>query len=141
MDGTENGNYPFHSVDSSILINWTSPFPILRGSGVHFHFYLIFHRNSCMQTVQSQIRRRVLIRVYTVGIIIKMGRQARTGKVHCTCYIGESGASFNTFTYILIIFNYVKCGRDQEVDTFGLNNYSSVIIPGERKFSELFKWN
>ena len=51
------------------------------------------------------------------------------------------GQVVTLFTYILIIFNYVKCGRDQEVDTFGLNNYSYVIIPGERKVCELLKWN
>ena len=34
-------------VDYSILIKWTSPFPILGKSGVHFHFY----KNSCEQTV------------------------------------------------------------------------------------------
>ena len=33
-------------VDSSILISWTSPFPILGVSGVLFHFFLIFDRNS-----------------------------------------------------------------------------------------------
>ena len=38
-------------VDFSNLINWTSPFPILGVSGVIFHFYFIFDRNSCKQTV------------------------------------------------------------------------------------------
>ena len=38
-------------VDYSILINWTSPFPVLGVSGVLFHLYLIFDRNSCKQTV------------------------------------------------------------------------------------------
>ena len=34
-------------VDPSILINWTSPFPILRVSGVPFHFYSVLSRYSC----------------------------------------------------------------------------------------------
>ena len=34
------------SVDFSILINWTSPFPILGVSDVLFHFYSISNRNS-----------------------------------------------------------------------------------------------
>ena len=38
-------------VDSSILINWMSPFPILGVSGVLFHFYYSSDRNFCMQTV------------------------------------------------------------------------------------------
>ena len=29
-------------VDSSILINWMSPFPVSRVSGVLFHFYFYF---------------------------------------------------------------------------------------------------
>ena len=38
-------------VDPLILINWTSPFPILGVSGVLFHFYSISNRNTCKQTV------------------------------------------------------------------------------------------
>ena len=34
-------------VDPSILISWTSPFPILGVSGVLFHFYSISNRYSC----------------------------------------------------------------------------------------------
>ena len=44
-------------VDLSILINWTSQFPNLGVSGVLFYFYSISNRNSCKQTVQTQIRR------------------------------------------------------------------------------------
>ena len=39
----------FCQVDYSILINWTSPFPLLRVFGFLFHFYYIFDSNSCMQ--------------------------------------------------------------------------------------------
>ena len=42
-----------------ILINWTSPFPILGVSGVLFHFYSISNRNSCKRTVEPLIRRRI----------------------------------------------------------------------------------
>ena len=38
-------------VDSSILINWTSPFLILRVSSAFFYFDFILNRNSCKQTV------------------------------------------------------------------------------------------
>ena len=34
-------------VEFSIVIKWTSPFPVLGMSGVLFHFYSIFDRNSC----------------------------------------------------------------------------------------------
>ena len=34
-------------VDSSIFINWKSPFPILGVSGVLFYFDIIFDGNSC----------------------------------------------------------------------------------------------
>ena len=34
-------------VDFSILIKWMSLFPVLGVSGVLFHFYSIFYRNSC----------------------------------------------------------------------------------------------
>ena len=34
-------------VDPSILINWTSPFPILGVSDALFHFYSISNRDSC----------------------------------------------------------------------------------------------
>ena len=44
-------------VDPSVLINWTSPFPIFVESGVLFHFYSISNRYSCQQTVKTLIRR------------------------------------------------------------------------------------
>ena len=47
-------------VDSSILINWMSPFPILVVSGVFFNFYYFSTRNSCKQTVKTLIRRLIL---------------------------------------------------------------------------------
>ena len=53
-------------VDPSIHINWTSPFPILRLSGVLFHFYSISNRYSCKQTVKTLIRHRVLRRLIWV---------------------------------------------------------------------------
>ena len=46
-----------------ILINWTSPFPILWLLGGIFHFYSSFERNFCLQTVENLIRRRVLWRL------------------------------------------------------------------------------
>ena len=45
-------------MDPSILINWTSPFPILGVPGVLFHFYSISNRYSCQQTVKTLITRR-----------------------------------------------------------------------------------
>ena len=53
-------------VDFSILINWTSPFPILAVFGVRFHFHSILNRYSCQQTVKTLIRRRVLRRLIWV---------------------------------------------------------------------------
>ena len=43
-----------------ILINWTSPFPILGLLGGIFYFYSNFKRNFCKQTVENLIRRRIL---------------------------------------------------------------------------------
>ena len=60
----------------SILINWTSPFPILGVYGVFFHFYSISNRYSCWQTVKTLIRRRILRRliwVCTVWLCPKNG--------------------------------------------------------------------
>ena len=61
-------------VNSSILINWTRPSPILGASGILFHFYSISNRNYCWQTVRNYcwqtvktlIRRRVLRRLIWV---------------------------------------------------------------------------
>ena len=43
-----------------ILINWTSPFPILGLLGGIFHFYSNFKRHFCKQTVENLIRCCVL---------------------------------------------------------------------------------
>ena len=56
-------------MDYSILISWTSPFPILGAPGVIFYFYFILDSNFWNQTVQNLIRGRVLRRliwIYTV---------------------------------------------------------------------------
>ena len=53
-------------VDYSIIINWTSPFPMLGVSGVLFYFHSISNSNSCYQTVKTLIRRRVLRRLIWV---------------------------------------------------------------------------
>ena len=39
-----------------ILINWTSPFPILGLLGGIFHFYSNFERDFCKQTMENLIR-------------------------------------------------------------------------------------
>ena len=71
----EQGFYLTHIclVDSSIHINWTNPSPDLKVSGVFFHLYLIFDRNSRQLTVETLIRRR-LIWVCTVCLCPKTGR-------------------------------------------------------------------
>ena len=48
-------------VDPSILISWTSPFPILGVSDVLFHFYSITKKKkkSCKKTMKTLIRRSV----------------------------------------------------------------------------------
>ena len=46
-----------------ILINWTSPFPIVGLLGGIFHFYSDFKRNFCKQIVENLIRRHVLRRL------------------------------------------------------------------------------
>ena len=38
-------------MDFTIIIIWTSPLSIVGESGVFFHFYFIFYRNSYKQTV------------------------------------------------------------------------------------------
>ena len=47
-------------VDSSILINGTSPFPNLGCLVYIFHFYSISNRNLCKQAVQVLIRCHIL---------------------------------------------------------------------------------
>ena len=46
-----------------ILIDWTSPFPILGLLDGIFHFYSNFKRHFCKQTVENLIRRPVLRRL------------------------------------------------------------------------------
>ena len=43
-----------------ILINWTSPFPILGLLGGIFHFYSNFKRNFCKQIEENLIRHCIL---------------------------------------------------------------------------------
>ena len=40
-----------------VIINWTSPFPILGLLGDIFHFHSYLKRNFCKQTVENLIRR------------------------------------------------------------------------------------
>ena len=47
-------------MDVSILIIWKSPFLVLGVSGGCFHFYCIFHRNFCKQTLWTLIRHHIL---------------------------------------------------------------------------------
>ena len=54
---------PFMPNVFSILINWTSPFPILGLLGGIFHFYSNFKCNFCKQTVKNLIRRGILQRL------------------------------------------------------------------------------
>ena len=65
------------------VYNWMSLFSVKGVSGVLFHFYFIFERNSFnKQKVQALIRRRVLRRliwVYTVCQCPIMGRYAHMG--------------------------------------------------------------
>ena len=53
-------------VDSSILINWTCPFPVLGMPGALLHFDSISDSYSCMQTVKTLIRHRILWRLIWV---------------------------------------------------------------------------
>ena len=46
-----------------LIINGTSPFPILGLLGGKFHFNSNFNRNFCKQTLENLIRRRVLWRL------------------------------------------------------------------------------
>ena len=60
----------------AILINWMNAFPVLGVSGLLLHFFSIFNRNSCKQTVKTLIRRRILwhlIWVCTVCLCPKNG--------------------------------------------------------------------
>ena len=66
-------------MDPSILINWTSPFPILGVSGVLFHFYSVSNRCSCKQTVKNLIRRRVLRRPIWVCTVCLCPRNGTLG--------------------------------------------------------------
>ena len=45
------------------VMNWTIPFPILGFLCGIFHFYSNFKRKFCNQTVENQIRRRILRRL------------------------------------------------------------------------------
>ena len=63
-------------MDFPIIIIWMSPFSILGESGVIFHFYFIFHWNSCKQTVK---RRGVSSGAILFDFVPKIGRQAWMG--------------------------------------------------------------
>ena len=72
-------------VDFSILNDWTSPFPNLGVFRVLFHFYSISNRNSCKQTMQTLVRRRILRRliwVCTVCLGPKNGTLGLYGLCH-----------------------------------------------------------
>ena len=73
-------------VDCSTHIYWTSPFPILGVAGELFYFYAISNRNSCKQTVKSQIRRCVLSWICTVSAASDLG-------LHCLPQTPRSAAS------------------------------------------------
>ena len=66
-------------VDPPILINWTSPFPILGVSGVLFHFYSISNRYSCLQTVKTLIKRRILRRLIWICTICLCSKNGMLG--------------------------------------------------------------
>ena len=70
-------------MDYAILINWTSPFPILGVSGVIFHFYFIFDRNFCMQKIAdpNPMPRSVAfdLVLHCLPMSQKMGRYAYMG--------------------------------------------------------------
>ena len=52
-------------MDTSILINWTSPFPVLGLSDALLHFYFILNRNSCKHTMKTQAPRSA---AYDLGL-------------------------------------------------------------------------
>ena len=56
-------------MDLSILIILISPFLVLEVSGRCFHFYCIFYRHICKQTVLILVRRRVVRRLNWVCIV------------------------------------------------------------------------
>ena len=116
-------------MDLSILIIWMSPFRISEVSGVLFHFYFIFDRNSCQQTVKTLIRRRVLRRlilVYTVCLCPKkwdaMLIRVKLG------YFLNSGEP-NRCRFVLYIFTVSdRFLRRNEKVKVGLMYYKTLLL-------------
>ena len=71
---------PFMPNVFPILINWTSPFPILWVLGGIFHFYSNSKGHFCKQTVENLIRRRGVWSSFALfANVPQKGRQAYMG--------------------------------------------------------------
>ena len=108
-----------------ILINWTSPFPILGLLGGICHFYSNFKRNLCKQTVENQIRRRILRRLiwFCTACRCPTKKDARPISVksiaegsmfpnyfvpHFLCHLTKSqGFLYNKTSSALLFINYL----------------------------------
>ena len=91
QNGSNVYGFDFNHTDLvhySILIYWAGPFSILGVSGLLFHFYFNFDRNSCEQTVKTLIRRRVL---HCLPRAHK--RYARLIRVNFECLLKKRGRS------------------------------------------------
>ena len=89
-------------VELSILMNWTSSFPILGVSGVLFHFYSVSNRYSCKQTVKTLIRRRVLRRLIWVCTVCLCPKNEMVGLYGLKAIILQ--LLLYSFTYVWYVF-------------------------------------
>ena len=105
-------------VDLSILIYWTSPFPILGVTGLRFNFFSMLNRNSCKQTVLTLIRRRFLKRlmrrlvlrrliwVYTVCLGTKNGTLGTYGLINVN-YNFKVSSIFSSLSVVALTSHYI----------------------------------
>ena len=80
-------------MDLSILINWTSQFQILGVPGILFHFYSVFDRNSCYQTVQTLVGRRDLRRLIWVCTVCLCPKNGTLGFNLTRCWMIKTAQS------------------------------------------------
>ena len=92
------------------LINRTSPFPFLGWLGGIFHFYSIFLRNFCKQTVENLIRRvmasdlvlRCFCRCTTKMTLVLIGLTSSVNRIN------SGQADFGTYLHLNCLMVFMK---------------------------------
>ena len=112
------------------FFNWASPFPNLGVSGVLFQFYFIFERHTCMQTVETLIRRRALFWICTVCICSKYGTQGLYGLIitHRRSRVRKVKTPMN-FLYQVVISGQILITPYTELVRGSLINSWNLVSP------------